>query len=191
ARALRAASHGRRLLGARELRRALAGGRRTTLVGRGARPSRSPRPRRRQRSAGSAPRALPLGRADRALGGPRRRSGGSPRLRLRTLSGAADGGGRVRGEERAAASAPARRGPGPVPFLSGERTGRLADRVVGLEGVLGFADGHFRVQPTGVVAFEERSARPPAPPRVGGLRIVTLNLDNYFVDLGSRGAADV
>lgn len=79
--------------------------------------------------------------------------------------------------------------PRPVPHLSGEGIVRLGDRVIGLEGVLGFAYGRFRVHPTAAPLFEEDNRRPPAPARVGGLRVVTLNLDNYFVDLGSRGAA--
>lgn len=82
----------------------------------------------------------------------------------------------------------------PVEHLAGATTIRLGDRTSAIEGVSSFAFGSYRLQPTRPPSFEGLNARPPAPPREGlpreeTLRVAALNLENYFVDLGLRGAA--
>lgn len=77
----------------------------------------------------------------------------------------------------------------PVVHLPADRPLRLGDRVVAAEGVLGFSFGDFRLHPTGELLFETRNPRPSPPPRRGALRVASFNLKNYFLTLGSRGAA--
>lgn len=83
-------------------------------------------------------------------------------------------------------------GPLPVPYLAGN-TLRRGDRVLDLTGVIGFAFGAFRVHPVGGVEIDPASARPAPPRACGALRIVSLNLHNYWTTLddgenGARGA---
>lgn len=80
--------------------------------------------------------------------------------------------------------------PEPTPYLAREGGGtlRLGDAVHGLEGVLDFAFGRYRIHPTEAVRFEPRNPRPSRPPRVRGtLRVATWNLDNHFNGDGRGG----
>src|SRR5690606_17605254 len=75
------------------------------------------------------------------------------------------------------------------PHLSADRPLRLGDVVSGVEGVLGFAFGRFRLHPTSALRFVSRNPRPAPPPSPAGpLRIAAFNLENYFLTLGLRGA---
>lgn len=65
---------------------------------------------------------------------------------------------------------------------------RGGDVLVGVTGVLGFAFGGYRIQPTEDAAFVSRNPRPVEPPDVGGdLRAAVFNVLNYFEDFGSIG----
>jgi predicted extracellular nuclease len=65
---------------------------------------------------------------------------------------------------------------------------RLGDEVTGLTGVLSYAYGRYVLLPTEPLAWNRRSR--PVPPRLSGnFAVAALNLDNYFVTLGARGAA--
>ncbi len=81
------------------------------------------------------------------------------------------------------------RDPRPVPYLGADGTLRLGDALDGLEGVLGFAFGRFRIHPTLPVRFERVRPRPKAPPGTGrgALRVAALNTHGYFNGDGAGG----
>ncbi|WP_324125024.1 ExeM/NucH family extracellular endonuclease [Marinobacter sp. F4218] len=76
--------------------------------------------------------------------------------------------------------------PRPVPWppggLSPERTVRAGDRVTGLIGILDFRFGTWRLQPEPPPVFEQVNPRqpPPSRPTEPHIRIMTMNLANYF-----------
>ncbi|HZS05329.1 MAG TPA: ExeM/NucH family extracellular endonuclease [Blastocatellia bacterium] len=83
--------------------------------------------------------------------------------------------------------------PNPIPFIGAgtNATVRLGDSVTGLTGVMDFAFGSYRIEPTAVPAFNALNPRPAAPDPVGGtLRVASFNIENYFVTTGSRGASN-
>jgi len=81
--------------------------------------------------------------------------------------------------------------PDPIPHLGAEGTRRTGDAVNGLTGVLTHAFGEYRVHPTRSPQFTPLNPRPPPPPSTdGALRVAALNVENFFVTLGERGAAD-
>ena len=71
---------------------------------------------------------------------------------------------------------------------------RVGDGIVGgaIDGAMHFTFGEFKVETDGAVAFDAAAnpnPRQAAPDDVGGsLKVATLNVLNYFVTLGSRGA---
>jgi predicted extracellular nuclease len=75
------------------------------------------------------------------------------------------------------------------PELSARTSPRLGDEVDALEGVLAFAYGSYRIHPTAAAHIVARNPRPPAPTREGELRVAAMNVENYFLTLGSRGAS--
>lgn len=76
------------------------------------------------------------------------------------------------------------RHPTGVPFGAGVAF-RGGDVVSGMQGVLHYAYDRWRVHPTGPAEVRMVNPRPEAPPEVGGdLRVATLNVLNYFVDIG-------
>lgn len=80
--------------------------------------------------------------------------------------------------------------PRPVPYLRREDGGtlRLGDTLSGVEGVVDFSFGRFRIQPTVPVRFEPGEARPATPPEVGGtLRFVAWNVANHMNGDGRGG----
>lgn len=87
----------------------------------------------------------------------------------------------------------AQRNPRPVPWppegRSSATTVRAGDRVRSLAGVLDFRFDAWRVQPGSPPVFVNANPRPPAParPSEASLRIMALNLANYFNGNG-RGA---
>ncbi|MFB2706410.1 ExeM/NucH family extracellular endonuclease [Marinobacter shengliensis] len=96
------------------------------------------------------------------------------------------------------------RNPDPVPWppggLDGRNTVRAGDTVSQLQGVLDFRFGQWRVQPDRQPVFKASNERPqpPGKPDDVDLRIVTLNLENYFNGNGqgagfptARGAESV
>ena len=65
--------------------------------------------------------------------------------------------------------------PPTVPFLTPDVL-RLGDTATGITGVLGFAFGNFRVQPTQAITFARTNPRPAAPADVGGdIRVASFN----------------
>lgn len=76
--------------------------------------------------------------------------------------------------------------PRPIPWppggLSGERTVRAGDQFDQLVGVLDFRFGHWRLQPDATPRVLTANPRQPPPPRPlePHLRVVALNLGNYF-----------
>ncbi len=85
-----------------------------------------------------------------------------------------------------------RRDPRPVPWppagLS-SATVRAGDRIDGLVGVLDFRFDAWRIQPAGTPVFLATNPRKPAPsaPAADSLRVLALNLGNYFNGDGKGG----
>jgi uncharacterized protein len=65
---------------------------------------------------------------------------------------------------------------------------RLGAALGALEGVLSVRGQTRELFTAAAPAWPSEAPAPPARPSDGGLRIVGLNLDNYFVSLGARGA---
>ena len=85
------------------------------------------------------------------------------------------------------------RQPRPVPYLDGEGTRRVGSVVPHLTGILTHAFGDWRVHPVAPdeLAFAAANPRPEPPSRASGtVRIAGFNVENYFLTLGERGAAD-
>ncbi|MEN8160330.1 MAG: DNA degradation protein EddB, partial [Myxococcota bacterium] len=80
--------------------------------------------------------------------------------------------------------------PEPTPYLDRADGGtlRVGDTVAELGGVLDFAFGRFRIQPTGPVRFRRGEPRPEMPPHVEGtLRLVAWNVANHMNGDGRGG----
>lgn len=81
--------------------------------------------------------------------------------------------------------------PDPTPYLNAQGTRRCGDTVTNLMGVLSFADGRYRIEPTETVTFIDANPRPAAPPAVAGrLKVAAMNVLNYFTTFGQRGASN-
>ena len=84
------------------------------------------------------------------------------------------------------------RNPRPIPWPPGglsSATVRSGDQIDGLVGVLDFRFDAWRVQPAGAPVFLATNPRDPAPDPVpgGALRIMALNLGNFFNGDGRGG----
>ncbi|WP_323750066.1 ExeM/NucH family extracellular endonuclease [Marinobacter sp.] len=81
--------------------------------------------------------------------------------------------------------------PIPVPWLQlgNDNTVRAGDKVTGLSGVLDYRFGQWRLQPEQRPHFSRPEPRPAAPPKPSGdaIRIMALNLQNYFNGDGEHG----
>lgn len=80
--------------------------------------------------------------------------------------------------------------PDPVPYLDAQGTRRVGDRVSAVTGVLVEAFDDWRLHPVSPPDFVSGNPRPAMPESPAGLRIAAFNVENYFVTLGRRGAAD-
>ena len=72
--------------------------------------------------------------------------------------------------------------PWPAPLLANGLSVRTGDRIDNLVGVLDYRFGQWRLQPTTAPNAAHRKPRPEAPakPADASLRVVTLNLGNFF-----------
>lgn len=79
--------------------------------------------------------------------------------------------------------------PWPAPGLSIDNPVRAGDQVDELQGVLDYRFGAWRLQPGSSPRFHAINHRPPAPPRKPAttLRVLSLNLENYFNGDGTGG----
>lgn len=79
--------------------------------------------------------------------------------------------------------------PWPAPALAADNSIRAGDQVDQLQGVLDYRFGAWRLQPGNAPRFHATNHRPPAPPRKPAttLRVLSLNLENYFNGDGSGG----
>jgi predicted extracellular nuclease len=69
-----------------------------------------------------------------------------------------------------------------------ERRFRGGDTLARLTGVMDFAFGRYRIQPTGAALYEARNPRTPRSDDVGGsLRVASFNLQNFFTSFAGRG----
>ncbi|WP_290648294.1 ExeM/NucH family extracellular endonuclease [Aquisalimonas sp.] len=82
--------------------------------------------------------------------------------------------------------------PEPVPYLDADSgTRRVGDRVNSVEGILTYAFDRWRLHPVEPPEFEVANPRPEAPEPVDGTaRVAAFNVENYFLTLGERGAAN-
>ena len=72
----------------------------------------------------------------------------------------------------------------PAPELSALNSLRGGDTVQGIDGVLTYAFGAYRVHPIAAPAFVDTNARTAAPDPVGGtLKVASLNVLNYFTTI--------
>jgi predicted extracellular nuclease len=89
----------------------------------------------------------------------------------------------------------AARHPDPTPWPPGgfspEHSVRAGDTVHSLTGILDFRFDHWRIQPDATPRFSPDNARRPPPARPAGsnIRVVSMNLENYFNGDGSHQAA--
>lgn len=79
--------------------------------------------------------------------------------------------------------------PWPTPALTASNTVRAGDTVSQLDGVLDYRFGAWRLQPVTRPRFHADNHRPQVPDRATetSLRVVTLNLENYFNGDGHGG----
>jgi hypothetical protein len=67
---------------------------------------------------------------------------------------------------------------------------RGGDTVTNATGVLGYAFGLYRIQPTGPADYAETNPRPDAPEDVGGrLQVAAMNTLNFFLTLDPNGGS--
>ncbi|MCE8016223.1 ExeM/NucH family extracellular endonuclease [Halomonas sp. MCCC 1A17488] len=79
----------------------------------------------------------------------------------------------------------------PIPYLDANGTRRVGSTVEGLTGILTHAFDAYRLHPTLEPRFEDANPRPgPLPAPGARLRVATFNVENYFISLGQRGAAN-
>lgn len=82
--------------------------------------------------------------------------------------------------------------PAPTPYLSASDkagTRRVGDTVQNVQGILSWAFGAYRIQPTQQATFTSSNPRPVAPATPSGtLKTGSLNVLNYFTTLNARGA---
>ena len=79
------------------------------------------------------------------------------------------------------------RHPNGLPFNLDNRF-RGGDVVEGAEGILTYAFGDYRLQPTAAATYSAVNVRPDQPPEVGGsLKVAAFNVLNYFNGDGSGG----
>lgn len=80
-------------------------------------------------------------------------------------------------------------GPWPASGLDHPHTVRAGDAITGIEGVLDYRFGQWRIQPDRQPRFKRLNARSEAPARPPGdsHRLMTLNLENYFNGDGQGG----
>ncbi len=85
------------------------------------------------------------------------------------------------------------RDPSPIPWppggLSDENTVRTGDKIQELSGILDYRFGAWRIQPEKPPIFESVNMRLPAPgrPAEPHVRVMTMNLENYFNGNGEGG----
>ncbi|PSF10442.1 endonuclease [Marinobacter halophilus] len=85
------------------------------------------------------------------------------------------------------------RNPDPIPWppdgLEHPQTLRAGDTITGIEGVLDYRFGQWRIQPDRPPRFKRLNARPEAParPSKDSQRLMTLNLENFFNGDGKGG----
>ncbi len=79
--------------------------------------------------------------------------------------------------------------PSPLPWVSSEGTLRTGSTMTGLQGVLHYSFGEYRLEPVGVVPVVH-AARPAVPSVGGSIRAASLNVLNYWTTLGGWGAAN-
>lgn len=76
----------------------------------------------------------------------------------------------------------------PSPELSATNIIRSGDSISNLTGVLDYAHGNYRIQPTGAITFTSDNPRPAAHDPVGGvLKVASFNVLNYFNGDGQGG----
>ncbi len=85
--------------------------------------------------------------------------------------------------------------PATIPYLNAEKTRRAGDTVSGLQGVMHFANGNYKLEPTKEPVFANTNPRTAAPKSVGNstLKVAGANVLNYFTTLddgknNARGA---
>ncbi|WP_111414788.1 ExeM/NucH family extracellular endonuclease [Billgrantia lactosivorans] len=81
--------------------------------------------------------------------------------------------------------------PNPIPYRDANGSRRVGSTVEGLTGILTHAFDAYRLHPTLEPRFEDANPRPEPLPAPGErLRVATFNVENYFLTLGQRGAAN-
>ncbi len=82
--------------------------------------------------------------------------------------------------------------PDPIPHVDGDGSRRVGTRIEDLTGVVSHAFDAWRLHPTEKPDFQSDNPRPdPLPDPAGGaIRIAAFNVENYFLTLGQRGAAN-
>ncbi|UYG04875.1 ExeM/NucH family extracellular endonuclease [Halomonas sp. LR3S48] len=81
--------------------------------------------------------------------------------------------------------------PSPIPYLDADSSRRVGSSVQGLTGILSHAFDAYRLHPILEPHFEDANPRPEPLPEPGKrLRVATFNVENYFLTLGQRGAAN-
>ncbi len=77
------------------------------------------------------------------------------------------------------------------PELSAVNSLRSGSMVTGLRGVIQFAYGQYRLQPTALPTFEDANPRVATPKlsRAGNLTVASMNVLNYFTSIDTGGTA--
>ena len=73
----------------------------------------------------------------------------------------------------------------PMPYLDAQNTRRTGSGVRDLTGILTFDFERFRLHPTQTVTFSQLNPR-PNPPRVSGLKIAGVNVQNFWTTYKNR-----
>jgi len=76
----------------------------------------------------------------------------------------------------------------PYPLIDAAGTLRCGSTISNLTAVMHYSFSSYRLMPVGAVNMQH-APRPAAPSFVGGLKLASFNVHNYYTTLGSSGAA--